>query len=31
VLAGIGAAVYGGLVLALFGRQWRAMLRGRRR
>ena len=29
-LAAIGAAVYGGLVLALFGRQWLATLRRRR-
>jgi putative peptidoglycan lipid II flippase len=31
VLAAIGALVYGGIVLALFGRQWLAMLRARKR
>jgi putative peptidoglycan lipid II flippase len=30
VLAAIGAAVYGGIVLALFGKQWLAALRGRK-
>jgi hypothetical protein len=27
----IGVVVYGGIVLALFGRQWLAMFRGRMR
>jgi putative peptidoglycan lipid II flippase len=31
VLAAIGAAVYGAIVLALFGRQWLAVLRARKR
>src|SRR6516165_3125587 len=31
VLAAIGAAVYGAIVLALFGRQWLAALRARKR
>jgi hypothetical protein len=31
VLALIGALVYGGIVLALFGREWLAMLRRRKR
>jgi len=30
-LAAIGALVYGGIVMALFGRQWLAMLRARKR
>jgi hypothetical protein len=31
VLAVIGAVVYGGLVLALFGRQWLATLQAQKR
>ena len=31
VLAAIGGVFYGGVVMALFGRQWRAVLRGRNR